>query len=276
MHGLIGRLAALAGMAFGLAVASPAHASLDDQFPCRSGDHESLLVAISGADGNEAVLQAQPPGGGPAHVHHLRRNPGGSLADFRYDDGQGHVFVGGSGKGVLLMHATAYVCEFPGEPQDKDAAVEQASRVLLTADGLDIVAPGVSLPDGLSFGAGEEQVVAQLTQVLGSPGERDTNDECGAGPMSFRHFGPLGLNFSQGLWVGWSLNGGALGGVPVTLHNGLTVGSRAGEMVSASHYDPQSTLGDEFTVDGISGLSTDRGSDAPIETLWAGTNCHFR
>lgn len=273
MQGLISRLSALAGLAFGLALSSPAHASYNDQFPCKTGDDMSVLVYISADDDNKATLQVVRQDG-DAHMHELRRKPGGSWEDFRYEDGEHHSFVGGNGKGVLLMHGKSYFCEFVGEPEDEQPA-QEVSHVLLNSGGLDIAAPGISLPDGLSFGLKEADVIGPLSKVLGTPSERETNEECGAGPMSFRHFGPLTVNFSQGEWVGWSLDGRGRA-VAVTLQDGVTIGSPVGEIAGTGDYYEDSTLGDEFTVDGVSGLTAGRGTDAPIETLWAGTNCHFR
>lgn len=278
MSSLLRPLAGLAAIAIAAGTGAPAYASLNDQFPCKSEDHASLLVYISAFDNNKAVLQAVGKNGGEADIHELRLKHGGSWQDFRYEDRQHHVFVGGNGKAVLLMHGKAYFCEYVG-PSEEEVADAQASRVLLGANGLDIVAQGVSLPDGLGFGEKENTVVMQLSHVLGAPGEKMTNDECGAGPMNFRRFGPLTVNFQRGEWVGWLLDRGSGregGPVPVTLEDGITVGSPAGELAGQGDYFEESTLGDEFMVEGISGLSSGRGSDAKIDTLWAGTNCNFR
>jgi hypothetical protein len=273
MKAIVFQLAAIIGMMFCLAFASPASASYNDQFPCKSDHGMSVLVSISADDSNIATLQVVRESG-DAHTHEMLRKPGGSWEDFRYEDDGHHIFVGGSGKGVLLMHGKSFACAFVGEPEEEDEA-GTTSHVLLNAEGLDIAAPGISLPDGLSFGASEAEVIGPLSQVLGEPSERETNNECGAGPMSFRKFGRLWLNFSKGEWVGWFLDGEP-GDVPITLEDGVTIGSPAGELASAADYYPDSSLGDEFYIGGISGLSAGKGSDASIDALWAGTNCLFR
>jgi hypothetical protein len=98
-----------------VAAASSAQASLDDQFPCRSPDHASLLVAITAFAPDKAVLQVMESEDGVGVTHELALKPGGSWQDFRYEDGEGRVFAGGNGKGVLLLKSRAYFCEYAGD-----------------------------------------------------------------------------------------------------------------------------------------------------------------
>jgi hypothetical protein len=280
MRTLIRRIASIFALALCAALGSPAYASLHDQFPCQSDDHYSLLVYISAFDSNQAVLQAMKENDEEAHIHKLAMNSGGSWKDFRYEDKEHHTFVGGNGKGVLLMHGKAYVCEFAGDPgEEQDASeVMMLIGVLLNGEGLDAPAKNGSGFTKLRFGESRDTLVAALSPVLGPPGQASRNEECGAGPMSFLSFGPLTANFHDGVWVGWMLGQqqGGSNAKPVRLKNGAAIGSPISTLAGKPEYYDDSTLGDEFMVGQVSGLSGGRGQEATIDTLWAGTNCLFR
>ncbi|MDG2004147.1 MAG: hypothetical protein P8J20_12530 [Novosphingobium sp.] len=279
MRALTTRFASLFALALCGVLASPAQASLNDQFPCQSDDHTSLLVYFSAFDSNKAVLQVLKENDDNAHIHELTLKPGGGWEDFRYEDKHHHSFVGGNGKGVLLMHGKAYFCEFAGDPGEGEEAAEAAMHpgVLLDGRGLENPAKD-TVRTKLRFGDSRDALVAALSLALGPPGEEMRNEECGAGPMRFLSFGPLTANFQEGAWVGWILQPDERGGdaVPITLADGAVVGSRLADLPGQPEYYEDSTLGDEFMIGGISGISTGRGSNAKIDTLWAGTNCLFR
>ena len=277
MAGSILRMAAKLAAAACAVTAMPAHASLDDQFPCSTSDHASLLVAISAFETNKAVLQAMEKEGDDTHVHELGLKPGGSWQDFRYEDEEGHVFAGGNGKAVLLMHGKAYFCAYSGDPSEEESSDEARFHLLLGGEGIEIRGQDDAPSASLLFGDKKARVAATLWEVFGVPGKSAVNEECGAGPMSFLSFGPLTLNFSEDDWVGWFLSDGKAGSaVRTTLANGSGIGSPVGAVAGEVEYFEDSTLGHEFTAGGISGLSAGQGESAPIDTLWAGINCHFR
>ncbi|MDP1963922.1 MAG: hypothetical protein Q8K93_17160, partial [Reyranella sp.] len=99
----------------------------------------------------------------------------------------------------------------------------------------------------------------------------------GAGPIAFAQW-PTGLNmlFQDGAFVGWSVNRDPAG--KLTTLNGIGLGaSRAALKAGYSDFQPQeSTLGEEFTAGGLSGLLDGKGAKARVEALWAGTSCVFR
>lgn len=260
-----------------VAAASPAEASLDDQFPCRSPDHASLLVAITAFAPDKAVLQVMELEDGVGATHELALKPGGSWQDFRYEDGDGRVFAGGNGKGVLLLKSRAYFCEYAGDAGEYGAGEAQV-RIRLSDQGLEISRPGGDVQtESHKFGERKADVVAALWMAFGAPGEESANAECGAGPMTFQRFGPFTVNFMEDEWVGWSLDQG-MGSrtVTVALANGAGIGSPVSVLEGKPEWLEESTLGNEFTARGISGLSSGLHPNAAIETLWAGANCHFR
>ena len=122
----------------------------------------------------------------------------------------------------------------------------------------------------VAFGVTRDEAEAAATQLFGEPAGRDSNDECGAGAMEFTHWASMTLNFQDGAFAGWSVH--HPNDIPTAF--GLsTVTPRTEAMVlSGFALDPESTLGEEFTVRGISGLLGKEG----VESLWAGTNCIFR
>jgi len=277
MHSLMRFLAGLVAapcVALGM---SPAHASVGDQFPCRSADYASLLVTISALDTTKAVMQATKEYGGEEHAHELALKPGGTWLDFRYQDDAGHVFEGGNGGAVLLMHGKAYFCEYAGETGVDGAAYLPHVQLLLRGDGLEIRVQDIPQPVGLMFGDRKADVVARLWEAFGSQGEESADAECGAGPMAFMRFGAFTANFSDGEWIGWSLDGGKTDpDVELTLSGGVGIGSPVSALGDKVEWFEQSTLGNEFTLGGISGFSAGKDKDSPIGALWAGVNCHFR
>lgn len=149
---------------------------------------------------------------------------------------------------------------------------------MLEADGLTPANPNGGTARKLTFGEGEDAVIAFLTGLNGGTAPiRTANAECPAGPMHFADWGGgLTLDFQDGRFAGWSLGTEAGAGL-ATLEN-VRVGSTLAEL-RAARPDvriEETSLGREFTAGGISGLLSGPGETAHVESLWAGTICAFR
>ena len=171
----------------------------------------------------------------------------------------------------------------PSEPPTADEIAAQTPNapenrpVTLRADGLLIAAPeaGGSAVE-LSFGAPQDAVVEQLTMVFGGP-QFATNEECGAGPITFATFGDFAALFQDESFAGWSVTGPSER-ADFTGPDGVTIGMAGTDLRKLATYDAfqDSTLGEEFMLgDGemaVSGLVEDN----QVATLWGGVSCNFR
>ena len=120
-----------------------------------------------------------------------------------------------------------------------------------------------------------EAVLAVLESFRG-PADRGTASECGAGPLDYSAWADgLTLYFQDGRFAGWALDERA-GGAHATA-SGIGPGSTRRALEAA--YDPnieQSSLGMEFSAEGLSGVLDGSGLEARVTALWAGVSCVFR
>ena len=150
-----------------------------------------------------------------------------------------------------------------------------STRVLLEPDA--VIAGGTE-EGRIPFGTGADQAIERLTPLLGADIERNSSDECGAGPMQFANWGEVALNFQEGRLVGWSLRVASQApwiGTP----GGATIGTPRSELGSALAGPltvEETSLGTEFSAGGLSGLLSGPGPNATVTDLWAGTNCIMR
>jgi hypothetical protein len=127
----------------------------------------------------------------------------------------------------------------------------------------------------VELGAPRAQVVALVSAAYGPPREEGRLEECGEGPVEFVSFGRgLTAYFQDGLLSGWAARDdpslGTLAGVRV----GVT---RAELRAAAPDAGVgETTLGEEFDAEGVSGLLSGPEPDARVEALWSGTACVFR
>lgn len=129
----------------------------------------------------------------------------------------------------------------------------------------------------VDFGAAKAQTLDILGRVAGPLGAETTNSECGAGPMQFvEAANGLTLLFQDDKFAGWSV-GPASKGKQSTM-NGVGVGSTRSQLTAAfsGATVEETTLGQEFTAGGLSGILSGADANATIETMWAGTSCVFR
>lgn len=142
----------------------------------------------------------------------------------------------------------------------------------LEGSGLTVTPSAGGKPQQLRFGGDQKATIAAVSDVLGKPSEQGTNNDCPSGPVQFATWSKgLNANFSDGKFVGWS------GAVDLKTARGIGFGSTKAELVKAYHPTfEQTTLGTEFTVDGITGVMESAGKDAAISDLWSGMSCVAR
>ncbi|MBD3728417.1 MAG: aspartate-semialdehyde dehydrogenase [Sphingomonadales bacterium] len=175
----------------------------------------------------------------------------------------------------LALACTA--CNPAGNPPDpakgEAAAPTGTAAPVALADGA-LNAGGISIAGAkgdiqVAFGTARAAAEVALVPLLGEPKSRDHNDECGAGPMDFSHYGTLTLNFQDDKFVGWSANGAP-----------WLPGETRGDLAAQVKMQDDSTLGEEFVMgEGnaiVSGLFDGEGAGAKVTDLWAGTGCIFR
>lgn len=140
----------------------------------------------------------------------------------------------------------------------------------LDGEGLRMVIPS-GATRLIAFGSGRQVVENALGRSLGKGGTRSSNRECGAGPMEFSTIDGLTLNFQEGKFVGWNIDG-TLG---LTTIDGMGVGSNRAVLEQSRTLAMQdSTLGKEFRSGGIGGFLDEEGDT--VTMLYAGTQCFFR
>src|SRR5687768_17328726 len=181
-----------------------------------------------------------------------------------------------------------------GSDEPPPAAAEaEASTAEVAAPAGDVDPPMLVDAQGLRLldhsGGGERRFAfgsdwADLRRALafrGEPDEAGTNRECGAGPLEYATWSDgLTLYAQAGEFAGWALDGqsagiGAAGGISTAA--GIGPGRTRADLDKA--YSPavtQTTLGTEFTGDGLSGVLEGPGEDAKIIAMWAGVSCNFR
>ena len=156
----------------------------------------------------------------------------------------------------------------PGqEPLRASTPQVAADEVVLRGEGL------VAGAEAFYFAAGENEVRTALAGVLGKAESDASNDECGAGPMTFVGYpGRLTVNFQDGRLVGWTL---FEGGDRISVESDIQVGTPSDTAVEVDGFTrvDDSTLGEEFSIGpNIGGfIEADK-----VSMLYAGTQCFFR
>ena len=151
--------------------------------------------------------------------------------------------------------------------QQAEAPPVDAGTIVLRGDGL------VAGAEAFFFAAGRAEVEAAVAAALGNAGTRQSNGECGAGPMDFtRYEGGLSLNFQEDRLIGWYFDEA---NPSISLDGGGTVGTPRAEITATAGFAPieDSTLGEEFSLGERIGGFLDEGG---VSGLYAGTNCFFR
>jgi hypothetical protein len=171
---------------------------------------------------------------------------------------------------------------------DSGAVPSPAERQQGAAPAGEVAANAVELrPEGFAagteafyFAAGQKEVETALAKILGPVLRTGTNNECGAGPVTFTDFpGGLTAHFQEGRLVGWNWHLAQDGDTPATgtvkLAGDVQVSSGRAVAEAAPGFAPveDSTLGEEFALGGTIGgfITADK-----VEMLYAGTQCFFR
>ncbi|GMM93070.1 hypothetical protein [Qipengyuania sp. MTN3-11] len=170
----------------------------------------------------------------------------------------------------------------PAEQVDRQATAEHEAigskaNMVLTSTGFTYRVAGGTTNSKIDFDIRRETVERIARQQFGEPTGITTNEECGAGPMSFTEYGPLTFNFQDGRLVGWYLEAGG----ELTTADGVKPGTTSFadiENERSANMVEDSMLVGEFSyaaADGgeIGGFVDEEGT---VTSLYTGTNCFFR
>ncbi|MDX2240980.1 MAG: hypothetical protein NW224_09875 [Leptolyngbyaceae cyanobacterium bins.302] len=154
----------------------------------------------------------------------------------------------------------------------------RAAVLALDSDGLRLVNASTGSTRALSFGMKQAEVVSILTNLRGKPQEQGTNQECGAGPLGYANWNDgLSLKFNKGVFAGWSVDGRNKGANKLTTISGIGTGSTRSQLQKVYAVKIQQTsLGTEFSNNGLGGILSGNKPSDRITTLWSGTTCLFR
>lgn len=146
-----------------------------------------------------------------------------------------------------------------------------ASTLMLDDEGLRVVDTRTGTTRLLPFGSPKERTSEVLGKLLGKITSEGSNDECGAGRLSFTDYDSLTTWFQEDEFVGWESQG------KLTTADSVGVGSSRTALEQSRAIElPESTIGVEFAAGGISGLFNSKRPDAKVTDIWAGVTCIFR
>lgn len=189
---------------------------------------------------------------------------------------------------LTAVLATALAaCDSAPPPADAPATTDQTPAAaapvaapggLLAKDGVVLRAADGSAGPRLTFGEPEEDVIARANGVFGAAAlARSANAECGAGPLTFAEWdNGLQLVFQDGKLAGWSARPNLPAGYASAA--GIAFGKTVAELKAASpgFMLADSTVGPEFVLDGVRGITTGKGPQDTASLLWSGVDCQFR
>ena len=184
---------------------------------------------------------------------------------------------------ALILSACSSGSNEPSTPPPEPAPAEDSQpaaalpRVVLDGAGLALISADTAAAKTLAFGAAKADTIAALA-ARGAPA-LSQNGECGAGPLEFAQWADgLQLVFQGGKFAGWSIDGRAADAAQLRTAKGIGIGAPRAALSAAypGTRVEQSTLGNEFSAGGLSGLLTDATAAATVSHLWAGVDCSFR
>ncbi len=148
--------------------------------------------------------------------------------------------------------------------------------VSLSGDGLMLVSSPAGSTRQLEFNMPAQQAIDALAAVLGAPGERSTNQDCGMGPLDFVPFGDeLMITIQNDRFLGWTVQRN--GAATMRTMSNIGLGSTRAELQDVYNADiARTTLGIEFMAGGLQGILASDAPTAPITDLWAGASCVAR
>ncbi|TPG09946.1 hypothetical protein [Sphingomonas oligophenolica] len=174
--------------------------------------------------------------------------------------------------------ASAPVPKPAGEPQHSTSPqlAKLAPRLAVDGEGLRLFDPTTTSASPIPFGRPQAAVIAAIERFRG-PSDQGVNQDCGAGPVDYASWSDgLSLVFQQHRFVGWGLDHRAAGTIATA--SGIGPGSTRAELESTyANVDVNRTsLGNEFTAGGFSGVIDGSTAASKITDMWAGTNCAAR
>jgi hypothetical protein len=127
-----------------------------------------------------------------------------------------------------------------------------------------------------AFDSAMPPVLDAARQIYGEPAKAETLEECGGGPLEISKFPGFTLAAQDGKFVGWWLDEDRKPPLP-TMASGIGIGSTRAALEKAYSVEAfESTIGHEFSADGIAGLTDSPGKAGKITHLWAGLTCIMR
>jgi hypothetical protein len=178
--------------------------------------------------------------------------------------------------GALVLTA----CDSGTVPSPVERQQGQVAQQAAPANVVELRSDGLAAgAEAFFFAAGQIEVEAALAKAVGPALRSGSNEECGAGPITFTDFsGGLTAHFQEGRLVGWNWHLAQDGDLPgkgtVRLVGDVQLGSPFSVVQAAPGYSAfESTLGQEFVLgDKIGGFV----EGVKVTMLYAGTQCFFR
>jgi len=168
--------------------------------------------------------------------------------------------------------------EVPAAPSTAPTAKPAASSPALAVDGegLRLFDRDTGSASPLPFGIAADAVLGSIERLRG-PAQRGTPEDFGAGPVQYASWADgLSLVLQDGRFAGWGLDGRARG--VVFTASGVGPGSTRAQLDDA-YGDvtvSETSLGQEFSTGGFSGVLDGPGPEARITDMWAGVSCVAR
>ena len=146
----------------------------------------------------------------------------------------------------------------------------QNPQLALDGEGLRLASGASATP--IPFGTARDAVVEAVGKSLGAPpSEQGRNEECGSGAQDYVGWKDgITLWFQDGGFVGWDSKG------KLTSADGVGLGTQRDRITARELEVSETSLGEEFSSGGISGLFASGAPDAKVTALWAGATCIFR
>lgn len=156
------------------------------------------------------------------------------------------------------------------------APVAGGAALAVDGEGLRLINRESGSATALPFGAPADTVLGPLERLRGAA-SRGTNEDCGAGPVQYASWGDgLSVVIQNGRFEGWGLDGRARGAISTA--SGIGPGSSRAEL-DAAYGDvkvSRTSLGQEFSAGGFSGVIDGSTAGSRITDMWAGVNCVAR
>ncbi|WP_160596286.1 hypothetical protein [Qipengyuania aquimaris] len=254
--------------------ATPAYASIVDQYNCLGGEDGVLTVMIAARDAAPAQVRLDDVG-----IAMLDRAdtdlqflPEGGAALYQGDAGSLAVI---SDKAVLEIRGDTHFCQIIAEEPE---AASLLPSLYFDGSGFELRQPGIG-SSRYDFGVSSGELVAVLGRFLGDPTDRAVYDEETACPGEVIRFADVTLYLADDRWKGWTLGraaGDTARSVAVSGPAGATIGSPATMLQYGTTRYEASTLGDERIGDGVHYIVENHNRRSEISAMWAGESCVFR